>query len=81
MNNDLISREALKREIMDNMYFIREEAIAVIKVGDLLKLIDNAETISDRYDEGFRDGYAQCFNDREERKENFIRFLKGGEEG
>lgn len=26
--------------------------------------------ISDRYNEGFRDGYAQCINDREERKEN-----------
>ena len=37
-----------------------------------------AEAVSDRYDEGFRDGYAQCINDKEERKENNRLFQKGG---
>lgn len=37
-----------------------------------------AEAVSDRYDEGFRDGYAKCINDREERKENSRLFQKGG---
>lgn len=39
-----------------------------------------AEAVSDRYDEGFRDGYAQCINDKEERKENNRLFQKGGKE-
>ena len=36
----------------------------------ILNAIDNAPTVADRYDEGFRDGYAKCTNDREERKEH-----------
>lgn len=42
------------------------------------RIIDNAEVVSDRYDEGFRDGYAQCINDKEEREENNRLFQKGG---
>ena len=42
------------------------------------RIIDNAQPVSDRYDEGFRDGYAQCINDKEERKENNRLFQKGG---
>lgn len=32
------------------------------------------------YNKGFRDGYSQCINDREERKENSRLFQKGGAE-
>ena len=47
MNNDLISRSALKEE------FLKYKAYAV----DFLSLINNAPTVSDRYGEGYSQGY------------------------
>lgn len=66
---DLISRSYLRQMIPTP---IEDEYKYVHQI------IDNAPTVSDRYDEGFRDGYAQCFNDKEERKENSRLFQKGG---
>ena len=65
---DLISREALIEFLNKNWY------------GDVMEVIKNAPTVADRYDEGFRDGYAQCINDKEERKENNRLFQKGDKE-
>ena len=68
----LIDADALKEQF--------SEIVGEYIVSEIISIIDNAPAVPDRYDEGFRDGYAKCFNDREERKENFIRFLKGSEE-
>ncbi len=46
----------------------------------LMNLIDNASTISDSYNKGFREGYSKCITDIEERKENNRLFQKGGAE-
>ena len=75
---DLISREALKEHIftVNHGNGVEIEPIEVVP----LCVIDNAPTVSDRYDEGFRDGYAQCINDKEERKENNRLFQKGDKE-
>lgn len=74
---DLISREALKKAISEATYNFEQIPIRVDKVQEI---IDNVEAVSDRYDEGFRDGYAQCNNDKAERKENNRLFQKGGKE-
>ena len=75
---DLISREALKEHIftVNHGNGVEIEPIEVVP----LCVIDNAPTVADRYDEGFRDGYAQCINDKEERKENNRLFQKGDKE-
>ena len=79
---DLISREALKEVVKDmrNANPSYGHTCDVVDRAELLDEIDNAPTVSDRYDEGFRDGYAQCINDKEERKENNRLFQKGDKE-
>ena len=67
----LIDADALKEELNKKR---------VVGRFNTLLLIDNAPTVADRYDEGFRDGYAQCINDKEERKENSRLFQKGDKE-
>ena len=72
MNNDLISREALKEAINTydtfaclpdgKLYPVRELEhpemfVTYIHVEDVIKAIDNAPTVSDRYDEGYAQGY------------------------
>lgn len=75
VDKDLISRSALKKEIDD---YAEKRQDTLLWQSDIEEIIDNAPTVSDRYDEGFRDGYAQCINDKEERKENNRLFQKGG---
>ena len=62
MNNDLISREALKDKLIDtiNVNDITksewyEGYAACVQV--LSDIIDNAPTVSDCYDEGYAQGY------------------------
>lgn len=52
MNNDLISREALKEVIAEKATFIDGDSVYKI-----IELIDNAQPASDRYDEGYAQGY------------------------
>ena len=75
---NLISREALKKVFLSYDYL--NMGLYTMSMFDIIKVIDNAPTVTDRYDEGFRDGYAQCINDKEERKENNRLFRKGGKE-
>lgn len=75
---DLKSCEALKAYARKVMYEKNATNFSLIKMFD--EIIDDAPTVTDRYDEGFRDGYAQCINDKEERKENNRLFRKGGKE-
>lgn len=43
--------------------------------------IDNAPTVEERsYEQGFRDGYAQCIANNEERKESNRLFQERGKE-
>lgn len=52
MNNDLISREALKKAldwVIDNPYVDLDR--------EIMEEIDNAPTVSDRYEEGYAQGY------------------------
>ena len=75
---DLISREALKKAITEATYNFEQIPIRVDKVQEI---IDNAPTVEERsYEQGFRDGYAQCINDKEERKENNRLFPERGKE-
>ena len=76
----LIDADALKKSIEEYRNLNCVSTSTIIGVRNVVYLIDNAPTVADRYDEGFRDGYYKCFNDREERKENFIQFLKGDKE-
>lgn len=61
MNNDLISREALKKAIEEAQY--TQEFCVVhqinysISMQMLGMIIDNAPTVSDRYTEGYSQGY------------------------
>ena len=59
MNNDLISRGALKEEIqkeLDKADLSEYEAcVCVTSIYD--RLIDNAPKVEDRYSEGYSDGY------------------------
>jgi hypothetical protein len=68
MNNDLISREALKETIDGITWYhinshgeLTEGAFddddAFYKAEDIYNAIDNATTVSDRYDEGYAQGY------------------------
>ncbi|MBQ1572311.1 MAG: hypothetical protein IIZ78_14380 [Clostridiales bacterium] len=68
MNNDLISREDLNKTIDGiTWYHINshgelvegafDDDDALYKAEDIYKAIDNAPTISDRYDEGYAQGY------------------------
>ena len=80
---DLISREALKEVIKANHYLLSAKNNSTdygMFTTGIIQAIDNAPAVSDRYDEGFRDGYHKCFNDIEERKENSRLFRKGGAE-
>ena len=77
---DLISRSALKEEIVKLCERINANNGITVPALAFTRIIDNAPTVSDRYDEGFRDGYHKCFNDIEERKENSRLFRKGGAE-
>ena len=87
---DLISRE----DLLNAIHKVIEEAFGSDDIYDqgynngLFKaseLVDSALTVavdnySMGYQDGFRDGYAQCFTDKEERKENSRLFRKGGAE-
>ena len=55
MNNDLISRSALRKDI-EHLYSIYAENKDWFYT-DVLNHIDNAPTVSDRYDEGYAQGY------------------------
>ena len=61
MNNDLISREALKETIMNDLGLGDEEngsdAEYMSGLQDCYNLIDNAPSVSDRYGEGYAQGY------------------------
>ena len=76
----LIDADALKKSIEEYRNLNCVSTSTIIGVRNVVYLIDNAPTVADRYDEGFRDGYAQCINDKEERKENNRLFQKGGAE-
>ena len=60
-NNDLISRKALKKAI--EQYQIQWNKNCDIDIakwnccGTILAIIDNAPIVSDRYDEGYAQGY------------------------
>lgn len=56
MNNDLISREALKENIK-NAFKHNFNGYDAILVNEIYEFIDNAPTVSDRYDEGYAQGY------------------------
>ena len=69
----LIDANALKATISNrakNIIAVRSDGKCFFTLDEILRLIDNAPTVADRYDEGFRDGYAKCINDREEKKEH-----------
>ena len=51
---DFISREALKKAISEATYNFEQIPIRVDKVQEI---IDNAPSVSDRYDEGYAQGY------------------------
>ena len=55
MNGDLISREALKKEIKKSVPYVEQERI--------LDLIDNVPTIAEDYDTGYQDGLEDGLND------------------
>lgn len=58
MNNDLISREALKKALSDkDLITWTHEYGYAIPVDWLMSTIDNAPTFSDRYDKGYAQGY------------------------
>jgi len=73
--SDLISREALKKALDEQMNFDENCRDSVFDI------IDNAPTVNEDmlvedvikahenigYEKGFRDGYAQCITDKEER--------------
>ena len=49
MNNDLISREALKEVFLSYDYL--NMGLYTMSMFDIIKVINNAPTVSDRYDE------------------------------
>ena len=53
MNNDLISRSALKEKIHKSILSSNREWLLM----DLDKIIDNAPAASDHYNEGYAQGY------------------------
>ena len=56
MNNDLVSRKYLKEHIPE--LYSHDDSIDIwLKREDVDALIDNAPTVSDRYDEGYAQGY------------------------
>jgi hypothetical protein len=63
MNNDLISREALKKEVKNTVPYVEQERI--------LDIIDNAPTIEtdievvakDAYEHGYTDGWKERFGE------------------
>lgn len=55
MNNDLISREALRNVILNDRKL--DGANANWEVNRILVHIDKAPTVSDRYGEGYAQGY------------------------
>jgi hypothetical protein len=55
MNNDLISRTALKKELSKRLWFVSSPETDAQAIKDI---IDNAPTVSDRYDEGYAQGYV-----------------------
>jgi hypothetical protein len=70
MNNDLISREALKEDMKSRLSVcnewiekakdketkIRASAVKAF-IAEVIMTIDNAQPVSDRYDEGYAQGY------------------------
>ena len=52
MNNDLISRKWLTDAIRNRKTYLSYE-----DAKDVIDLINNAPTVSDRYDEGYAQGY------------------------
>ena len=62
MNNDLISRKYMKEAI--EQFFVKvkyyhpySKGRKTIPTEEVLDIIDNAPTVSDRYDEGYAQGY------------------------
>ena len=81
----LIDANALKERIMQVIDSGQFSDTFVHGLQKAIYLIDNAPTVSiDNYSmgyqEGFRNGYAQCFTDKEERKENSRLFRNCGAE-
>lgn len=60
MNNDLISREALKEQFTEGAYTSK----------GVREIIDNAPTVSDRYAEGYAQGYIDGSTGADWRFEN-----------
>lgn len=56
MNNDLISRKALKKAIFEHCRSETENINHFLYDENLIALIDNAPTVSDRYGEGYAQG-------------------------
>ena len=58
MADDLISREALKKILSDPLYrsTIKDYG-EILKYTFVMDIIDNAQAVSDRYDEGYAQGY------------------------
>lgn len=58
MTNDLISRKALKEELnfVYSCAYIESKSKEGI-ASDIIDVIDKAPTVSDRYDEGYAQGY------------------------
>lgn len=57
MKNDLISREALKEEIVKLCERINANDGITVPTLAFTRIIDNAPTVSDRYGEGYAQGY------------------------
>ena len=56
MDNDLISRKYLKEQISE--LYSHDDSIDIwLKREDVDNLIDNAPAVSDRYEEGYAQGY------------------------
>ncbi len=56
MSNDLISREALKKAF-EKVYPLSVNEMGGVVNKQIYDIINNAPTVSDRYDEGYADGY------------------------
>lgn len=62
MNNDLISRNDLKKAIK-NLYNETLDGIVKFGIEKAYKEIDNAPTVSEDYDTGYQDGLEDGLND------------------
>lgn len=67
MDNDLISREALKKALRQRQYYIED-------IEEVINIINNAPDVpthyTDGYKTGFREGYRQALTDINDRFKN-----------